>query len=195
MKIPCLRVADIDLPSVVGELYELAYNFWWSWNPRARRLFDAIDAKAWSEYRNPVQLLINLDRARWEKLLQSETLLETYNSVIREFHEYLDDRSGTWYQRRHGEHGDEPIAYFSSEYGLHESFNIYSGGLGVLSGDHCKAASDLDLPFVAVGLLYRRGYFRQAVDADGRQQHIYPTYDFTRLPVRPAAGQIGRAHV
>ncbi len=188
MNIPCLRVADIEVPAMVGGLYELAYNFWWSWNPRARRLFDSIDSKAWNEYRNPVELLINLDRARWEVILQSETLLETYNSVMREFRSYCDDTQDTWFARHHGDHSDRTIAYFSSEYGLNECFNIYSGGLGVLSGDHCKAASDLGLPFVAVGLLYRRGYFRQAVDADGRQQHIYPIYDFTRLPVRPVAG-------
>ena len=75
-----------------------------------------------------------------------------------------------------------PVAYFSMEFGLHESLGIYSGGLGVLAGDHCKAASDLGVPLVGVGLLYRTGYFRQTVDADGFQQHIYPDYDFARLP-------------
>ena len=187
MKLPCLRVADIELPEIVQELYELAYNFWWSWNPRAGRLFDAIDSDAWSQYRNPVQLLINVDRSRWERILHSETFLETYNSVIREFHESCWETTDTWFHRHHGDPRGRLIAYFSSEYGLDECFNIYSGGLGILSGDHCKSASDLGLPFVGVGLLYRRGYFRQAVDADGRQQHSYPVYDFTRLPVRPVA--------
>src|SRR5437773_2420698 len=79
----------------------------------------------------------------------------------------------------------EPIGYFSMEFGIHESLGVYSGGLGILAGDHCKAASDLGVPLVGVGLMYRSGYFRQTVDADGFQQHIYPDYDFARLPVLP----------
>jgi starch phosphorylase len=192
MKIPCLGVADIELPREVTALYDLAYNLWWSWSPRARRLFNTIDPAAWSEYRNPVQMLINVDREKWESLLQSDPFMGSYHSLIREFQNYMNPDGSTWFERTHPEYDQGPIVYFSSEYGLHECFNIYSGGLGVLSGDHCKSASDLGLPFVAVGLLYRHGYFRQAVDADGRQQHIYPSYDFTRLPVRPAAGPTGR---
>lgn len=192
MQIPCLKVADIELPREVSGLYDLAYNFWWSWSSRARRLFNTIDPVAWSEYHNPVQMLINVDPVQWEQLLQSETFLASYNSVMKEFRAYVGETEETWFHRAHGASEKNLIAYFSSEYGLHECFNIYSGGLGVLSGDHCKSASDLGLPFVAVGLLYRRGYFRQAVDADGRQQHIYPQYDFTRLPVRPVAGPTQR---
>ncbi len=192
MQIPCLRVADIELPREVSGLYELAYNYWWSWSPRARRLFNSIDPVAWAEYHNPVQMLINVDPSQWEQLLQSETFLATYNSVMKEFEEYMSAAGGTWAERQGFTTEDDLVAYFSSEYGLHECFNIYSGGLGILSGDHCKSASDLGLPFVAVGLLYRRGYFRQAVDADGRQQHIYPQYDFSRLPVRPVAGPTQR---
>ncbi len=192
MKVSCLKVADIELPRELSGLYELAYNFWWSWSPRARRLFNTIDPVGWSEYHNPVQMLINVDAVQWENLLQSDTFMASYYSVIKEFEEYVDPEADTWYRRRYGEPTNGPIAYFSSEYGLHECFNIYSGGLGVLSGDHCKSASDLGLPFVAVGLLYRRGYFRQAVDADGRQQHMYPKYDFSRLPVRPVAGATQR---
>ena len=192
MQIDCLKVADIELPREVSKLYDLAYNFWWSWNSRARRLFNTIDPVAWTEYHNPVQMLINVDPVQWEQLLQSETFLASYNSVIKEFEEYMDPGHETWFADHFEDFDKGPIAYFSSEYGLHECFNIYSGGLGVLSGDHCKSASDLGLPFVAIGLLYRRGYFRQAVDADGRQQHIYPKYDFSRLPVRPAAGPTQR---
>lgn len=192
MQISCLKVADIELPREVSGLYDLAYNFWWSWSPRARRLFNTIDPVGWSEYHNPVQMLINVDAVQWENLLQSDTFMASYHSVMKEFREYVDPEGDTWYKDEYGKKHDELIAYFSSEYGLHECFNIYSGGLGILSGDHCKSASDLGLPFVAVGLLYRRGYFRQAVDADGRQQHMYPKYDFSRLPVRPAAGPTQR---
>ncbi len=95
-----------------------------------------------------------------------------------------------WYAQQ-GAELSGPIAYFSMEFGIHESLGIYSGGLGVLAGDHCKAASDLGVPLVGVGLLYRSGYFRQTVDADGFQQHIYPDYDFARLPVLPVQAPAG----
>jgi starch phosphorylase len=95
-----------------------------------------------------------------------------------------------WFQQ-HADKISGPIAYFSMEFGIHGSLGTYSGGLGILAGDHCKAASDLGVPLVAVGLLYQSGYFRQTVDADGFQQHIYPNYDFARLPVRPVQGPHG----
>ncbi|MCB1032271.1 MAG: alpha-glucan family phosphorylase, partial [Acidobacteria bacterium] len=189
-EIKCLNVGDIELPREVSRLYDLAYNLWWSWNPEARKLFAAIDSAAWARYRNPVQMLINVEPERWEGLLESEPFMDSYSAVLREFERYCSCADGSWYetQRRDGE---DLFAYFSMEYGVHHSLAIYSGGLGVLSGDHCKSASDLGLPFVGVGLLYRHGYFHQAIDADGLQQHIYPEYDFQRLPLRPVAGPTG----
>jgi starch phosphorylase len=187
----CLHVADIELPTEYVGLYELAYNFWWSWHPRARRLFNTIDAHAWSRYHNPVELLINVEPRHWEDLVGNETFMSDYNAVMQEFKSYLRDEKQAWFQQRFGDRG-ETIAYFSTEYGIHESLPIYSGGLGVLSGDHLKSASDLGLPLVAVGLLYRRGYFNQTVDADGFQQHVYPHLDFTRLPIRPVSIPTGR---
>ncbi len=192
MNLPCLTVADIELPRELERLYELAYNFWWSWNPRARRLFSSIDPVPWSQYRNPVQMLINVEPHRWTELLQSDVFLASYEATIKEYEKYVDRDRSTWFTQEHPGYEGGPFAYFCMEFGLHECFNIYSGGLGVLAGDHCKSASDLGLPFVGVGLLYRRGYFRQAIDADGRQQHHYPRYDFTRLPVRPVAGATGK---
>jgi starch phosphorylase len=189
--IPRLHVADIELPQEVAGLYDLAYNLWWAWNPRAREMFNSIDAHAWALYRNPVQLLINFDRTHWHEKLEEENFLSEYQRVMRTFERYLDETEETWFaQRFPGAEG--PIAYFCMEYGLNQALAIYSGGLGVLAGDHLKSASDLGLPLVGIGLLYRHGYFRQNIDADGRQQHIYPEYDFTRLPVRPAAGPTGR---
>ena len=190
LTIPRLHIADIELPREVKGLYDLAYNLWWTWNPRARELWSAIDAKAWSLYRNPVQLLINFDRNHWQAKLEDEHFLAQYQRVMKTFEAYLAD-SKSWFAEKHPEI-DRPIAYFCMEYGLHQSLPLYSGGLGVLAGDHLKSASDLGLPLVAVGLLYRNGYFHQNVDADGRQQNIYPEYDFTRLPIRPAAGHTGR---
>lgn len=190
------HVAEIELPREFEQLYELAYNLWWTWTPEARDLFAMIDSAKWSLYRNPVQLLINIEPRHWYALLENENFLARYQEVTASFEEYLLAADGmgsrTWFHREHGEMGQRPIAYFSMEYGLHQSLAIYSGGLGILSGDHCKTASDLGLPFVAVGLLYRHGYFQQTLNAEGLQQHTYPEYDFTRLPLRPVVTATGR---
>ena len=191
-EIPCRQLVDIELPTEVAGLHDLAYNLWWAWSAEARLLFSSIDSDAWTRYRNPVQVLLNVERSRWERLIDNDTFMDSYVSVQRAFQSYLKSSNPTWFQRRFPDYSDRPFAYFSMEYGLHQCLAIYSGGLGVLSGDHCKTASDLGLPFVAVGLLYRSGYFRQAIDADGFQQHIYPEYDFTRLPIRPAMEARGR---
>ena len=191
VQIPCLHLADVEIPREFSKLYDLAYNLWWTWFPDARQLFSRIDNQSWSRYRNPVQMLLGVDPARWDSLLNDEDFRASYAAVIADFEGYIGSDQ-TWFQRHHPEQSTRPIAYFSMEYGVHHSLAIYSGGLGVLSGDHCKSASDLGLPFVAVGLLYRHGYFQQTVDVDGLQQHTYPEYDFSRLPLRPAAGPTGR---
>lgn len=190
-KIPTLHVADIELPREVEGLYDLAYNLWWTWSLEAIELFASIDPEAWGLYRNPVQMLINVEPRHWYPLLENEIFRTRYREVTQDLERYLSDPD-TWFARHHGNYHGGPFAYFSMEYGLDQALAIYSGGLGVLSGDHCKSASDLGLPFVAVGLLYRHGYFQQTIDADGVQQHIYPEYDFARLPLRPAATATGR---
>ena len=191
-RVSCLQVADIELPEEVDGLYELAYNLWWSWTPAARHLFASIAPHAWARYRNPVEMLLNFDRHHWEAVLEQDAFATAYDELMRAFKDYVDPERATWFSRRFAEYDGGPIAYFSMEYGIHHSLAVYSGGLGVLSGDHCKSASDLGLPFVAVGLAYRRGYFQQAIDADGFQQHHFPEYDFRRLPLRPALDGRGR---
>ena len=191
-RVSCLQVADFELPKEVDGLYDLAYNLSWAWTPAARHLFASIAPVTWARYRNPVELLRNFDRTSWEAVLQHDAFTASYDGVMREFERYLDPGRPTWFSERFPDYEGGPIAYFSMEYGIHQSLAIYSGGLGVLSGDHCKSASDLGLPFVAVGLAYRRGYFQQAIDADGVQQHHYPEYDFRRLPMRPALDGGGR---
>jgi starch phosphorylase len=191
LNLECLHIGDIELPPEAAPLYDLAYNLWWTWNPEAQRLFAAIDGAAWSRYQNPVQMLINVAPARWEALLDNEPFMESLEAVVGEFERYRKGSDGTWFQRAYPQANGDLFAYFSMEYGLHSCLPIYSGGLGVLSGDHCKSASDLGLPFVAVGLLYRHGYFRQSLNPEGLQQHSYPEYDFSRLPLRPAAGPTG----
>jgi starch phosphorylase len=182
MNIRTLHVADIELPPTLERLRDLAYDYWWSWSPRASRLFSRIDPGQWRRYHNPVQLLINVEPQQWMRLLSDPEFVRLYDDVVRSLDEYRS--RPRWFAEQSGSLPG-PVGYFSMEFGIHESLGIYSGGLGVLAGDHCKAASDLGVPLVGVGLLYRSGYFRQTVDADGFQQHIYPDYDFTRLPVLP----------
>lgn len=191
MAVSVIPVADIRVPSEVSRLRDLAYNLWWSWTPRARRLFSSIHSELWGTYRNPVQLLINIEPHQWERLIgDGGAIMSDYRRVIRDFDRYMNPEK-TPFEEMHPDYSGGPVAYFSTEFGLHECLGIYSGGLGVLSGDHAKAASDMGLPFVGVGILYRKGYFHQSVDPDGRQHHIYADFDFYRLPIRPLQSSSG----
>jgi starch phosphorylase len=188
MEIKTLQIADIELPPGMERLRDLAYDLFWSWSPLATRLFAWIDPDHWRLYHNPVQLLINVEPHQWARLLADPEFRRTYEAVIQAMDAY---RARPHWFAPLEESFPGPIAYFSMEFGIHESLGMYSGGLGVLSGDHCKASSDLGVPLVGVGLLYRSGYFRQTVDGDGFQQHIYPNYDFARLPVLPVEAPTG----
>ena len=190
MNIRTLPVADIELPAEVERLRDLAYDLWWSWTPQATRLFSWIDPDHWRHYHNPVQMLINIEPSHWQQLLSDPAFRHTYEAVIRDFDAY--HAKPRWFDQ-YAKQFPGPVGYFSMEFGIHESLGVYSGGLGVLAGDHCKAASDLGVPLIGVGLLYQNGYFRQSVDADGFQQHIYPRYDFARLPVQPVQAPNGGA--
>src|SRR5688572_12604803 len=188
MNIPTIQIADIVLPPEMERLRDLAYDLWWSWSPAATRLFTWIDPDHWRRYHNPVQLLINVERHHWDRLLADPEFRRAYDAVIKSLDLYR--ARPRWFDQS-GHKLAGPIGYFSMEFGIHESLGVYSGGLGILAGDHCKAASDLGVPLVGVGLLYRSGYFRQTVDFDGFQQHIYPDYDFARLPVLPVESAAG----
>ncbi len=171
-----------NLPDRLLPLGILARNLWWTWTPDAADLFRRMEPDVWEKSRhNPVDLLGSLSQERLEDLANDDVFLSNLDRILGELNTYLSRR--TWFERAHGESVGIRIAYFSSEFGLHESLPIYSGGLGVLAGDHLKSASDLGIPLVAVGLLYRRGYFRQYLNRDGWQQEIHPTYDFERLPL------------
>ena len=172
-------------------LRDLAYDLWWSWSPQATRLFTWIDPEHWRRYHNPVRAAHQRRAAPLAAPARpTPSSAQTYEAVIAALDEYRS--RPRWFVAARGASCRGPVAYFSMEFGLHESLGVYSGGLGVLAGDHCKAASDLGVPLVGVGLLYRSGYFRQTVDADGFQQHIYPDYDFARLPVLPVQAPGGR---
>jgi glycogen phosphorylase len=179
--IDAAAVAPPRLPKQLEGLRRLAYNLYWTWHPEVRILFHRVDAEGWARYRNPIPVLQGM--RDWSRLLDDTDFLVEYETILSHFDAYIANGAGHWFQRRHGEELTGPIAYFCAEFGLHESLGIYSGGLGVLAGDHCKTASDMALPFVAVGLMYRHGYFRQAIDADGHQEHAYPDYDPARLPL------------
>src|SRR5438874_3876115 len=187
--VPTLAGAPFRLPPALEGLRRLACNLYWTWHPRAKVLFSRIDATAWTRYRNPVAVLAG--PVPWTDLLDNPAFMAEYQAVMREFDSYMADGADHWFQRRYSDALDGPIAYFCAEYGFYESLGIYSGGLGVLAGDHTKSASDIALPFVAVGLLYRKGYFRQTIDADGHQEHAYPDYDLSRLPLTRVQGEDG----
>jgi starch phosphorylase len=159
------------------------------WHPRVRVLFRRIDVGSWLRYRNPVPL-VQVQRD-WSEILDDVDLMAEYRTLLDGFDRYMQDGAGHWFDREHGTQLDNPVAYFCAEYGLHESLGIYSGGLGVLAGDHLKAASDMAIPFIGVGLFYRHGYFRQTIDADGHQEHAYPDFDPRLLPLKRVAGEDG----
>jgi starch phosphorylase len=169
------------LPPKLEGLERLAHNLYWSWHPEVRALFARIDGEIWARLRSPVAVL----RASrdWTPLLDDPDFMVTYTTLLEAFDAYMANGREHWYARNHGDDMSGPVAYFCAEYGLHETLPIYSGGLGVLAGDHCKSASDMAIPFVGVGLFYRRGYFRQVIDFDGHQEHDYVNLDPTRLPL------------
>src|SRR5262245_61154648 len=179
--VPSLPVANFPLPPRLEGLRRLAYNLHWAWHPRTRNLWSLIDRTAWNRYRNPIPVISG--PTEWSRVLDDEKFLAEYQDVLASFDAYMTNGSGHWFQRTYGGALSGPIAYFCAEYGIHESLGIYSGGLGILAGDHMKTASDMALPFLGVGLLYRKGYFRQSIDADGHQEHSYPDYDLSRLPL------------
>ena len=172
------------LPKPIARLRELAYNLWWCWNPDGFDLFRRLDFDLWEEVEhNPVRLLSTISQARLEQAANDRAYLAQMDRVLDSLYVYMSQR--TWFDEHHKDRADGVIAYFSMEFGIHESLPIYSGGLGVLAGDHLKSASDLGLPMAGVGLLYRQGYFHQYLTSDGWQLEDYPHYEFHQLPISP----------
>jgi glycogen phosphorylase len=177
-------------PESLAFLSELSYNLWWSWQHPAIDLFRSIDPDIWEQVEhNPIRLLGRVSQPRLDELAHSHEFLERLAGVESAFRAYMSEPR--WFQREHSE-ASETIAYFSMEYGLARTLPVYSGGLGILSGDHMKCASDLGAPLVGVGLAYRQGYFRQYLNIDGWQQQRYEENDFHHMPieaVRSADGE------
>ena len=179
------------IPARIERLHELAYNLWWTWHPEAQALYAAIDPHLWQQTEhNAVRMLIEAAPERLEALAGDAPFLADYDRVLAVFDAYMRPES-TWFSRIYPQDANRTIAYFSAEFGLHESLPIYSGGLGILSGDHCKEASDLGLPFVGVGFLYPQGYFRQRITRTGEQEAIYEKLHFSQVPAVPAKNARG----
>ena len=186
------RALDRFIAPVQRRLWALARNLWWSWDHDSTSIFLDLDPVRWRQLnQNPVSLLAEFPLARLEKRAAELVLDSRINYAYRRMREYLEaDR--TWGARYASVLLPNPVAYFSAEFGLHESLPIYSGGLGVLAGDHIKSASDLDIPLVGIGLFYGQGYFRQRLDQHGWQQEEYLANDVNQLPMVPAIGPNGQ---
>jgi starch phosphorylase len=188
--IPVAAGTPVSLPQSFERLYDLAYNMWWAWTPEARELWQRVSPIDWARSLNPLTVLQIVSAEQWEALEDNDSLVGLYERVIGAFDSYMSEED-TWYRRHHAEALPGGLAYLCTEYGVHHTLPFYSGGLGVLAGDHTKAASDLGIPMIGVGLLYRRGYFRQAVDPDGYQQHHYRPVEVARRPLRRVLGRSG----
>ncbi len=175
----------IEIPQRLDRLPELADDLWWVWNEPARLVFRQLDYRLWRETEhNPVAVLRRVGPERLIEVAHDPVFLRLYDTAIKAL-DRTREGAGTWWRTQHASLA-RPVAYFSAEFAIHQSLPIYAGGLGVLAGDHCKEASDLGIPFVAVGFMYPQGYFRQSVSSEGWQEERYHHIDWEQAPVEPA---------
>lgn len=172
------------LPATLARLEDLVFNMRFAWDHDTIALFRRLDSELWEKvYHNPVRMLGLLSQERLQQVQNDPAFMASFERILRSFDDYMA-ANNTWYDENYGNLDKKPtIAYFSMEFGITECFQNYSGGLGVLSGDHLKSASDLNIPLVGIGLLYQEGYFQQYLNADGWQQEKYPINDFFNLPL------------
>ena len=179
------------IPDALQDLKALACNYAWCWSHETIELFRRLDRDLWEETgHNPVLFLGTIDQAKLEESAADDGFIAHMERVKANLDAYMETKK--WYVRKYGEMPSGTIAYFSAEFGISESLPVYSGGLGILAGDHLKSASDLGLPMAGVGLLYQEGYFRQYLNADGWQQEYYTRNDFYSMPLHPEKGKDGR---
>ena len=180
-----------NLPARLARLGELAYNLWWTWHPEAARVFGRLDYDLWERIgHNPIRLLREIGRPRLSQASKDKEYRALYERVFADFDSYMN-QTDTWTSQHHPQLAARPIAYFSMEFGLHETLPIYSGGLGVLAGDHLKESSDLGLPLIGIGFMYAQGYFSQRISEDGWQEAINNMQDFKNLPALPVFDDSG----
>ncbi len=180
-----------QLPKRISRLSEIANNLWWTWNTEFLKLFKNIDIELWEKCnKNPVKFLKLVEQTKLEEIATNYDFLKEYDKIVENFDDYMNSNE-TWFKKNYSKNKENLIAYFSAEYGLDEILPIYSGGLGILSGDHLKSASDLGLNFVAVGLLYKNGYFHQKINGYGIQETEYKNIDLYNLPIIPVNDEKG----
>ena len=181
-----------QLPKRIAKLTDIANNLWWSWNTEFLRLLKKMDVDLWeSSEKNPVKFLKQISQEKIEAAIKDEEFLKEYDKIAQNFESYINSKN-TWFSKNFPNNSNDLIAYFSAEYGLDEILPIYSGGLGILSGDHLKSASDLGLPFVAIGLLYKNGYFHQKINGLGIQETEYCNIDLDNLPINAVKDENGK---
>jgi starch phosphorylase len=185
-------LSELSAQTLYDKLVAVAHNLWWSWHPEVTNLFRDLDPIRWRQLdHNPIALLAEFTPDRLEMRAAELVLYSRINQSYRRMKEYVGAKH-TWSSTHAGVLGAKPVAYFSAEFGIHESVPIYSGGLGVLSGDHIKGASGLGVPLVAIGLFYDQGYFKQHLDIDGYQHEEYLDTKVENVPMNPAVGADGR---
>ena len=184
-------VVNPQLPKNINRLQEIAGNLWWSWNTEFLRLLKSMDNDLWETVdKNPIKFLKRVSQERIERASNDEKFVKEYNKVVKNFDDYMNSKD-TWFNKNYPENKKDLIAYFSAEYGLDQIIPTYSGGLGILSGDHLKSASDMGIPLVGIGLLYKNGYFNQKIEGYGIQKSEYIDIDVDNLPITPVKDENG----
>jgi len=187
-----LSKSDKDVKNILKRLDTLAYNLWWSWNPRAQAIFEEFSPLIWeATNHNPIAVRKQFSETELRARLGDKDFLRRLLEVLDAFDKYMQHKPYILTERT-GKKQTNPVAYFCAEFGIHECLPFYSGGLGVLAGDHVKSASDLGLPLVGVGLFYRQGYFQQHIDPGGGQQENFPTTDPSNIPVELVMDESGK---
>ena len=180
-----------QLPKSINKLEEIANNLWWSWNSEYLRLLKKMDKDLWEQVdKNPVKFLKRISQERLERAANDSSFVKEYEKVLKNYEDYMKSND-TWFAKKHPDNKSDLIAYFSAEYGLDETIPIYSGGLGILSGDHLKSASDMGIPLVGVGLLYKNGYFNQKIESYGIQRAENNSIELEDLPIYPVKDENG----
>ena len=180
-----------QLPKRINKLEEISYNLWWSWNTEFLRLFKEIDCDLWEKCeKNPIKFLKLVSQDKLEYASNNKDFLDQYDKICKNFEDYMSSKNA-WFEKKYPDDINKQIAYFSAEYGLDQTVPIYAGGLGILSGDHLKAASDMGIPLVGVGLLYKHGYFHQKINGNGEQECEYKDIDLDTLPIKEVKDHSG----
>ena len=180
------------LPERIKGIQEIAENLWWCWNTESLKLFKKIDKELWERLeKNPIKFLKQISQTKLEEVAKDEEFLREYNTVYLDFKGYMENNN-TYYMNNYEKYKNKCIAYFSAEYGLDETMPLYSGGLGILSGDHLKSASDLGIPLVGIGLMYKEGYFNQKIDGRGNQLTLFAKSDLDNMPIKKVKDEKGR---